>query len=109
MLWTQFSIPLEISPKTALGSLKGVTSLIAKVFTLTVVVIIIVFVYTDPANVYHSNLIVFWYRIYQGCDPHGDRFCCDGICWVFRQVDIHSNQQHHRWCFLTGNFPSKFH
>ncbi|KAK6794982.1 hypothetical protein RDI58_008435 [Solanum bulbocastanum] len=46
-------------------------------------------------------------RIHQSCYSYCNRLCCDGICRIFRQIDLHSYQQHHRWCFLIGRVKEK--
>lgn len=41
-------------------------------------------------------------RVYEGGVPYSYWIRRDGIRWVFREVDLHSDQQHHRWVWL-GN------
>ncbi|KAL3502452.1 hypothetical protein ACH5RR_036901 [Cinchona calisaya] len=40
-------------------------------------------------------------RIHEGGHAYGDRVRGDGICRVFRKIDFHSHQQHHRRLFLS--------
>lgn len=47
-------------------------------------------------------------RIHKGGVSYGDRIRGDGIRWLFREADIHSHQQHHRWLCLGIVYISIF-